>query len=182
MEISGQKIRLVEFCQEHLTNQKYFSWLRDINVINTIGRSDYLLNLTFGEVENYINTLFLSKTNCLFAIHTIDDNFIGTLKIGHIDWRTGTADMGIMIGDKAFWGKGIATESLFLASKYAFDKLCLRKLTSGCASQNTAMVRAFEKLGYVQEGCLRKKFLISGAYDDHVLFGLFKDELREISY
>jgi RimJ/RimL family protein N-acetyltransferase len=137
--------------------------------------------LTFDEVERYIKEILSDKKNCLFAIYTHDEKFIGTVKIGHIDWRTGTGDMGIMIGNKEFWGKGIAKESLFLASKYAFDVLCLRKLTGGCVSHNIAMLKAFQSLGYLTEGILRKKLLISGEYNDHVLFGIFKHELKAIN-
>ena len=178
MNLKGNTINLVEFTSRHLENPNYFIWLRDISVVNTIGRLDYLINLSYNDVQDYINNLLASSDNCLFAIETIEGEFIGTLKIGHIDWRTGTADIGIMIGDKDYWGKGVAKESISLACNYAFDFLCLRKLSSGCAAQNIAMVKAFESIGFKKEGQIRKKLLISGNYDDHILFGVFIDELK----
>ena len=178
MNLEGKTINLVEFTSLHLGNPNYFNWLRDVSVINTIGRVDYLINLSLNEVQSYINGLLASSDNCVFEIETVDGRFIGTLKIGHIEWRTGCADIGIMIGDKDYWGKGVAKESISLACKYAFDFLCLRKLSSGCAAQNVAMVKAFESIGFVIEGQIRKKLLMSGKFDDHLLFGLFKDELK----
>ena len=70
---------------------------------------------------------------------------IGTIKIGHIDWYTKTADIGIMIGDKNFWNKGIATKSIRTISNIAKKKLKLRKLVAGTPSINIGMVNAFKK-------------------------------------
>ena len=47
------------------------------------------------------------------ALHSAkNDEFIGTCKIAHIDWYAATADIGIMIGNKSYWGKGVAVKRL----------------------------------------------------------------------
>ena len=148
MELIGNKIKLTEFTKNHLNDENYYKWLRDIEVIHTIGRLEYLLNIDFEDIENYIQELLESEKDCLFAIITANNEFIGTLKIGHINWRTGLADIGIMIGNKDYWSKGVASEAVYLACKYAFDYLSLRKLTSGCIGANIPMIKVFEKVGF----------------------------------
>ena len=180
MNIKGKNIELREFTLNNLNDQNYFKWLRDKDVINTIGRIEYLTNLKFENVEKYVSELIDSNENCLFAIYTNDKKFIGTVKIGHINWRTGVADIGIMIGEKNYWGKGIAKEAILMVIDYSFNYLSLRKLTSGCASLNIPMVKVFEKLGFYREACLKKNLLISGKFDDHILFGLFKENFNKI--
>ena len=39
MNIKGKNIELREFTLNNLNDQNYFKWLRDKDVINTIGRS-----------------------------------------------------------------------------------------------------------------------------------------------
>ncbi len=178
LELTGSKIILKEFTRDHLHDPRYFGWLRDIEVVNTIYRIEYLMNTDFAEVEQYFDQLVKGKKDVLFAIHEKEsDSFIGTHKIGHINFRSGTADMGIMIGEKDAWGKGYAKDVIRTGASYAFNILSLRKLTGGTISTNTAMCRCFESLGFKAEARLRQQLLFKGEYVDHTLYGLFKEEL-----
>ena len=180
LELQGDKVILREFTKDNLNDPQYFSWLRDPEVVTTLYRVEYLLTLQFSEVENYVNNLLNSKNDCFFAIYYKKNNkFIGTQRIGHIDWRTGRADLGILIGNKKYWRKGIAKDSIRTASVYAFKKLSLRKLTAGTPKNNIAMCKCFEALDFKQEGILREQLLIDGEYVDHVLYGILRREFFE---
>ena len=78
-----------------------------------------------------------------------------------------------MIGEKSYWGKGIATLSIKLAKEYSKKKLHLRKLTSGTPIKNIGMIKAFKKNGFKMEGIRKKQLLIDNKYCDHILFGKF---------
>jgi len=39
------------------------------------------------------------------------------------------------------------------------------------------MRRCFESTGFTQEGIKRKELLIGGNFDDHILYGLLKEDL-----
>ena len=180
MLLDGKKVYLKEFTTNHLNSDDYFRWLRDIDVINTIGRDDYLLNTSKDEIFSYVNSILNSKNNCFFAIYEKNSNkFIGTQKIGHINWKFGTADLGIMIGDKSCWQKGYASETITIAKNYAFDFLNLRKLTGGNASHNIAMSKIFINCGFSEEGRLRKQGRINGNYYDLILYGLLVEDYRK---
>ena len=180
LEIPGQLVTLKEFTDEHLNDPRYFSWLRDLEIIVWIYRMEYLLPLSFSSLKNYVDNLRSSGTDCFFAIHENDPGeFIGTLRIGHIDWRVGSADLGVLIGEQEKTGRGYASDALRIATRYAFSVLSLRRLTGGTPASNVGMRKCFDHLGFKQEGCLRNHLLISGEFVDHVLYGLLKKDLND---
>lgn len=177
LALTGGKITLREFTRDHLRDESYMSWLRDLEVVVNIYRLEYLLPLSIKTVEEYVESLLGSGKDCFFAIHeNTTGRFIGTQRIGHIDWRAGTGDIGVMIGDRQSWGKGYATDAVRTACYYAFTTLSLRRLTGGTGASNVAMRKCFVGLGFQEEGCLRRHLLMRGNYEDHILFGLLKDE------
>jgi len=100
---------------------------------------------------------------------------IGNLKIGPIDRNHGTADLGILIGEKDCWGRGLATEAIALATEYAFSELRLRKITAGSYSNNPGSVKAFVKAGWEVEGSMRMQYIASGKLVDKILLAAFAD-------
>ncbi len=178
LTIVGEKVILREFAKENLYDKEYYQWLRDIEVINELYKLDYLLSIEFDIIESYILDLLKSKNDCFFAIYNKESNkFIGTVKLGHIDWRSSICDIGIMIGDKNYRGIGLSKEIIQLAITYAFNKLSIRKITAGTSQNNVAMQKCFEGLGFKKDGQLRKHLLINGDFCDHLLYSLFKSEL-----
>ena len=171
---------LREFTKENLYDKNYYNWLRDLEVINELYKIEYLLSIDFEIIEIYILDLLKSKNDCFFAVYSLDTNkFIGTVKLGHIDWRASHCDIGIMIGDKSYRGIGLSSEIVKLAVNYAFDKLSIRKITAGTSQRNIPMQKCFENLGFIKDGQLRKHLLIDGEFCDHLLYSLFKSEIKK---
>jgi RimJ/RimL family protein N-acetyltransferase len=98
--------------------------------------------------------VFESDSNKLlfkfFAVYFIPDNqFIGTVKISlsnSYNDEFDIADIGIMIGDKSFWGKGLSSIILLSICSYALNELKVRKLTAGAISENVAVIKSFQKI------------------------------------
>jgi ribosomal-protein-alanine N-acetyltransferase len=183
MKIIGNKIYLENFNESHLHNPSYLVWLRDIDVMKYVGREEYLKPISFEEVKEYVKNVLKDKYSIFFAVHDKESGeFIGTTKVNFINEmgiKTQTADIGIMIGNKAFWGKGLAKDILYTISEYCFNDLNLRKLTAGAFKQNVAVIKAFTKIGYLEEACIREKILINNEYFDQVLLGCFRNELKK---
>lgn len=180
LELKGRKVLLREFSQSHLEDPLYFGWLRDPEVMITVYRLEYLMPMSMDAVRSYVESLWSSGRDCFFAVHEqASGKFIGTQRIGHIDWRTGVGDIGVLIGDRSCWGKGYATDAVATACAYAFSTLSLRRLTAGTPASNEAMCRCFTRLGFKEEGRLRQQLLIRGKYEDHILFGLLAEEHRK---
>jgi RimJ/RimL family protein N-acetyltransferase len=60
--------------------------------------------------------------------------------------------------------------------EYAFGRLNLRRLSAGAWASNTGMVRTFERLGWLREGCQREHAFRDNEPVDVILFGLLRRE------
>ena len=74
-------------------------WLRDKEVTKYLYRDDLNNTINKKEMLEYVTNLYRSKNNFFYLI-CVNGNPIGTIKIGHIDWKAKTADIGIMIGEQ----------------------------------------------------------------------------------
>ena len=85
-------------------------------------------------------------------------------------------DTGLWIG-RDFHGRGVGTEAVRLAARYAFDTLKLEKLEATVFVGNVASRRVFEKNGFRLEGTIRRAVKKRGRLVDEWLFGLLPEEL-----
>jgi ribosomal-protein-alanine N-acetyltransferase len=184
LRLDGHKTYLLPFEERHLEDPRYFQWLTDLEVMRFIGRDEYLKPIPFERVRQYVHDVWASPYISFFAVHSqTNDLFIGTAKLNYLD-QSGlshrSADVGIMIGDRGCWGSGMATDALRTICRYAFDTLGARKLTAGAIADNNAVIKAFMRIGFVQEGRVRQKVFLAGGYADHVLLGCLRGELRTL--
>jgi len=176
--LEGTLSSLMTFTNRHLHDAAYLAWLRDYEVVKTLNRPEYLTPIPFEPVREYCEALMRSPRDIYLAIHHgLDRRFIGTVRAARIDPEARTADIGILVGDKSYWGRGIATDSVRTLARYLFDALGLRKVTAGLMSTNPAMLRVFTKLGFQEEGRFRQQDCFEGRYVDHLHLGCFRNEL-----
>lgn len=179
LTVEGMRTRLVEFTGHLHNNDIYYGWLRDKDVMRNVNRLEYLLPISRDVIDRYVEDVTASDRDAFFAVHCKeDDAFIGTVRIAHIDWRLGIGDIGVLIGNRNYWGRGLATDAVTALVGYALDYLNLRKLISHPTATNVAMCKCFESVGFKREGRTRKSLLIGGEYQDAILYGIFREEYR----
>ncbi|MCP4143768.1 MAG: GNAT family N-acetyltransferase [bacterium] len=74
------------------------------------------------------------------------------------------------------WGKGFATEAAQLLVDYGFNTLGLHRIWAKCDTENIPSIRVLEKIGMIQEGCLKHDCQIRGEWRDNALFAILKEE------
>jgi len=169
--ITGKNIYLREIKLSDV-NKNYRRWINDIEVNRCL--ESRFNKWSIKKLENYVKKIRKDPNNVFLAIITKDENsHIGNIKIGPIDWNHKFADVGIIIGEKAFWGKGFATEAIKLVTDFAFKKLNLHKLNAGAYANNIGSIKAFKKAGFSVEGLRKKQYFYNGSYIDDVLLGVF---------
>jgi ribosomal-protein-alanine N-acetyltransferase len=89
--------------------------------------------------------------------------------VGLSDVEVHKAEVGYWLAEP-FWGQGIATQALRLATRYAFNELGLRRVFASAFTFNKASVRVLEKAGYKYEGCLRKNEIKDGRLLDTLMY------------
>ncbi len=178
--LDGTLVYAVPFSERHMRDPAYLGWLRDYEVIRTLNLPAYWQPIDEAEAHAYCRRLIASARDAFFALYCrADDAFIGTLRAGHIDRCARVADIGIMIGRRDYWGRGMATDAVAMLARWLVDRLGMRRLTAGAMAINPAMIRVFERLGFRREGCLRQQDpLREGGYCDHILLGCLADELK----
>ena len=179
LRIDGAISYLVPFSERHLEDPSYLAWLRDHEVIKTLNLPEYLDSSPgLEDARAYFQALRDSANEMFLALYDKSDNlFVGSVRVGHIDWRSKVADLGIMIGRRERWGRGLASDAISAVACYLFDTVGMRKLSGGAMANNVAMVRIFEKLGFRREGVFRAQDYVDDDYVDHIYFGCFRDEL-----
>lgn len=162
-------VQLFVLRPEHVT-EAYVSWLNDPEV-NRYLESRFATH-SADSTREYVATTLASPDYLFLGIHSTElDRHVGNIKIGPINRQHGTGEVGIIIGDKAAWGRGIATAAIRAMSDIARRELGLRKVTAGCYASNAGSQRAFEKAGYVVEGVRPQQFLLEGKPEDLVIMG-----------
>ncbi len=149
---------------------------------------DYLTWMNAPEINRYLESRFYTQTmeslhgfvaamaedehNLFTGIFLKDgDRHIGNIKLGPINVYHGFADIGLLIGDRACWGKGYASEAIGILSDFAFEQVGLHRVTAGAYADNEGSSRAFEKCGFIREGILHNHWLSDGKFQDGVCLG-----------
>lgn len=154
--------------------EEYIAWLNDPEVTRYLETGKYPCDAE--ALRQYVKRFQGSTTHVAFAI--IDrgsDAHIGNVTLNNINWVHRTVDTGLMIGNKAYWGKGYAFEAWSLVIEYGFQRLGLRKIIAGVIDGNTASLVTLQKLGFKIEGRLRQEVFIEGEPRDGLRLGLFRD-------
>lgn len=150
----------------------YASWLHDDEVTRYMTLNAF--PTTRDDLRAYVEKALADDDRLLLAI-TVEDEHVGNVELGPIDWLHRRAEVGILLGETEVWGEGIATEAIELLADHAFDQLNLWKLYADCHADNRGSAEAFKNAGFVEEGRRTDHVYIDGAYGDVVLHGLTRD-------
>lgn len=165
----GKRIYLRELIYSDVTKE-YIEWFKEDIVTQFLEAK----NLTKEEVLEYIKVGKETKSYHMYAICDIEnDKHIGNLKIGPINYKHKISDLVVVIGDKNYWGKGIATEVIKIGNKIAFEVYDIRKLTGGMYSENIGSIKCYIKADWVIEARLRGHYILDGKVIDRVCVSCF---------
>jgi ribosomal-protein-alanine N-acetyltransferase len=113
-----------------------------------------------------------------FLFSTDGERLFGGLTLGQIQRGvTQSAVLGYWMG-QPYAGKGLMTAAVKAVAGFAFDTLQLNRIEAACLPGNAASVRLLEKVGFTREGYARRYLCIDGRWQDHILYGLVRDDPR----
>lgn len=112
-----------------------------------------------------------------FAIHRGDDEeLIGFLHLALIEREHQRCKIGLVIGEKQYWGQGYGTEAVRCAVDYGFSQLGLNRISAEVYATNPRSVRMLERAGFRREGVLHESILKDGAFVDEYPYALLRRE------
>jgi RimJ/RimL family protein N-acetyltransferase len=153
----------------------YSLWLndQDITAFNSHGR----FPMTKEKLSSYIDDSRSSKYDIILAV--VDKTslkHIGNISLQNINWLDRNAEIAFLLGDKAFWGKGVMYEAGTLLINHGFKALNLHRIYCGTSSENLGMQKLAEKLKMKKEGLRKEAIFKRGQYFDIVEYGILSTE------
>jgi RimJ/RimL family protein N-acetyltransferase len=103
---------------------------------------------------------------------------LGVIALVALDRAHGRAELGISIGEKAYWGRGYGTDAIRVLLAHAFGTLRLRRVTLITDADNERGIRSYEKVGFVKEGVLRAHRLRYGRPIDMLAMAVIVGETK----
>ena len=152
--------------------EHFVRWFADMEVTRFLARR---MAITLQQELEFLKKIGESKDDVWWVIEA-EGKAIGATGIHGINWLDANGTTGIVIGEKASWGKGYATEAMQLRTRYAFRDLNLHKLMTEVFVGNMASRRALEKNGYKTIGTSRDHFFTLGRWHDIWLGEILRDD------
>ena len=146
MIINTERFQLKSLTTENVTEQ-YLSWFS--------GSKEVEKYIDFAKKESNIDELVRyvrdreNRGDVLFlGIFSDSNQHIGNVKYEPINLKDKTATMGILIGEKKWRGKGVASEVVKASSEYLGKTYGVRYIDLGVARGNTPAVSAYKKMQF----------------------------------
>ena len=109
------------------------------------------------------------------------DRLAGEALLWGIDLHNRTAHLGISLLPE-FRGRALGTDVVRVLCHYGFALRGMHRLQVDTLADNEAMVRAATRVGFTQDGVLRRAAWVNGAFVDEVVLGLLAEEWSKESY
>ncbi|GAF63539.1 putative acetyltransferase [Bacillus sp. TS-2] len=160
----------------HTDVDTYHKWRNDLEVMNSTSLSLDVYSLE--ETKDFFEQVILNGNHSKSYIieETEGNNPIGITSLINIDSKNRNAEFIIDIGEKEYWGQGIATIVLKKILDFAFFELNLHKVYLKVFSYNEKAVHLYTKLGFEQEGANREALFRGNRWHDIVHMGILKKE------
>jgi RimJ/RimL family protein N-acetyltransferase len=170
----GEKVRLRAI--EPSDWETYFVWNQD----DEQSRALYFIPFPQSQaaVKQFAEKAALRKPesdNFRFVIENSEHEVVGDITTHNCDQRIGNFGWGVNIKQE-HRRKGYASEDLRLVMRYYFQELRYQKVTVSIYSFNEASIKLHERLGFQQEGHIRRTVFTRGKYFDELIYGLTKEE------
>lgn len=151
-------------------SETMFRWINDPETVR--------FNAPFKPVhwanhQEWVQSLGKLSNKVVFAIRAAD-NLIGIVQLIDVDPINRSAELTIRIGAETHRGSGYGSLALRLAISFAWCDLNLNRVWLRVFADNTRAIRAYKKVGFVEEGVMREAAHIDGRFVDMIIFGILR--------
>jgi RimJ/RimL family protein N-acetyltransferase len=151
-------------------------WINDPEVTRTLGMR---YPLTLAAERRWVEQERDATREIQLIIMTLDGQPIGTCGLMGMTPIDRSAELGILIGEKGYWGKGYGTDAVLTLCAFGFTQLNLHRIALGVFPFNTRGIACYEKCGFQDEGADRQAIYRHGEYHDILRMGILAEEYRE---
>ncbi|MGB8953884.1 MAG: GNAT family protein [Tumebacillaceae bacterium] len=176
--LQGEKVYLRPL-EPHDVDKMYVSINNDLEMRRLTGTQR---SFTRQQIEDYMAGLAGDSSRAQFAICVQGtDELIGDIALNNMYIRANRdANLRIAIFSEENCGKGYGSEAIRLLLDFGFGILNLHRIELEVYTINPRAYRAYEKVGFVQEGIKRKNYYYDHQYYDSIVMSILEDEYREL--
>ncbi len=173
----GKNLRLRAIEREDIP--RFLRWFNDPEV-----RRFVLMHepLSRAKEERWFEEQLSRGNDLILAIEVLVENEwvpIGNIGLHRIDLKNRTAILGIVIGEKDFWGRGYGREAIRVLLRYAFFELGLNRVELETFEFNTRALRCYAAAGFKKVGVRRRALFRDGKFHDVILMDLLAEEFDD---
>ena len=118
------------------------------------------------------------KGRMLPYVIEVDGRFCGQLTVGNVTHGAlRSAWIGYWVASEVTGG-GVATGALALGLDHCFGPVMLHRVEATVRPENTASRRVLAKVGFREEGLLKRYLDVYGAWRDHLLVAITAEEIE----
>ena len=144
--------------------EAYTKWMNSRDVTDNLNNTCRVCTV---EIErNYIASK--TSTDYDFSIVLNDGTLIGNVSLMNLNLISGTASLGIFIGEEENRNKGYGTEAMKLLVDYGFNILRLHNIDLSVFSFNERAIKSYEKVGFKEYGRRHESYFLDGKYHDEI--------------
>ena len=169
--IRGEKVRLRALEEEDL--EDCWRWINKREVVRNL-----MLRYPMSRLAEraFVERAIKPQPNDkVFAIDTLEGLYIGNCGLHGISWEDRRATFGIMIGERAQWGKGYGTDATRALVRFGFNEMNLNRIGLQVFADNERAIRCYESVGFVREGVLRQFRYREDGYVDTVVMAILRE-------
>jgi RimJ/RimL family protein N-acetyltransferase len=150
--LTGKNIKLRPKCIQDAATD--YNWRIDPELCQLDAAST--TDSSFKEfLEHYREQLRFPVPGLRFAIETMDGRHIGNCSLFNVDDGDKKVELGIMIGDKTFWGQGYGTDAILTLLNYVFTQTDWQNVFLKTLVWNVRAQKCFKKCGFTSNGTVR---------------------------
>jgi len=146
MIINTERFQLKTLTVDDAT-EEYLSWFSSSKEVG-----EYIAyaktNADINKLRQYVKEREDREDVLFLGIFTDSGQHIGNIKYEPINLKDKSATMGILIGDKEWRGKGVATEVIKDSGKYLKENYKIKYIDLGVNKDNIAAVSAYKKMKF----------------------------------
>ncbi len=173
--IYGERVRLRAAEREDLP--RFVAWLNDPEVRQFLALS---WPLSLAQEERWFEEMLKRPPSEQVLVIEVKNEAgwkaIGNTSFMNVDAINRSAEIGIFIGEKAYWNQGYGRETMRLMLRFGFNTLNLNRIYLRVYETNPRGIRAYEHAGFRHEGRERQARFIDGRYCDVLWMAVLRSE------
>ncbi|MBI4927324.1 MAG: GNAT family N-acetyltransferase [Anaerolineae bacterium] len=173
----GEKVILRSFKEADVERMHEFAQYSDLFAMDCAFPVGQTMQRLHGTYE------FFTKESSAYAFFAIeaDGKYIGDCGLMGMANPHGVGELGIVIGDRDYWGRGYGRDATRLLLHYGFHYRGLRRIVLTTHIKNQRAIRCYQACGFIEEGRQRKDVWLEGENVDLVKMSILREEWQAIA-